>query len=65
MFTLLDFQAVKNGTNTAEERLQIDRDMYLRGRQGYPTGPDESLSERDRDCYMMGYSTSEWEDNRA
>jgi len=41
------------------ERVMKDREMYLKGRNGYPEPPPKGLSKRDRECYMMGYSTSE------
>ena len=55
-------QAIRSGQNTAEERYNRDRHMYQQGRAGYPEDPSESLSERDRACYMMGYSVTEYDE---
>jgi len=61
MFKLQDLKHMRDGTNASEERLQMDRSQYLQGREGYPTAPEDGLTERDRGCYMMGYNVSEWE----
>lgn len=57
---------LRKDNNTSEERFQLDRDMYLKGRRMYPTAPEDALptgfSGRDRGCYMMGYSLSKFED---
>lgn len=64
MFTMQDFKKYKEGTENTEEQLQMDRSMYIKGREGYPTAPEEGLSERATGCYMMGYNVSEWESER-
>lgn len=50
---------IRNGEKASEERYSRDRSMYLKGKSDHPEQPPESLSERDRACYMMGYNTAE------
>lgn len=57
--SLEQLQAIRSGQNVAEDRYISDVAMYQRGRSGYPELPSESLSERDRGCYMMGYNVTE------
>lgn len=69
MFTLEDLANIRSNRNTSEERAQIDRDMYLRGRRMYPTTPEEGLPQgftsRDKGCYMMGYNMTERENGHG
>lgn len=50
---------IREGQKASDDRYSRDRDMYLRGRKGKPESLGESVSERDRACYMMGYNTAE------
>jgi len=64
-FTVNDLTQMRQTSSQREEQARVDRAMYVEGKQGYPTAPNENLSERARDCYMMGYNTSEWESNNV
>lgn len=57
------FSTIKDPEKVSEDRYTRDRDMYLRGRAGYPEQPTQPLSERDSGCYMMGYNLSELENS--
>jgi hypothetical protein len=58
---LESLEQLKPSHQQQQEQHQIDRSMYIKGRDGYPTAPDESLSERARGCYMMGFNVTQWE----
>lgn len=49
-----------NSPTKAAEQAVMDRNWYIRGKEGYPTAPPETLSEgvteRERGCYQMGYN---------
>ena len=62
MIDLEQLARIRTSENASEEQYMDDKHMYLRGRKGYPEPPLNSLSERQRGCYMMGYSMSEFED---
>lgn len=71
MSTLSELLGNKQDDNTVAEQAIIDNSWYVKGKEGYPTAPPEtlpqSLSERHTVMYMMGYNYAEWEryaDNR-
>ena len=58
-YTVDDLKDIHTAKKAIEDRLEIDRSMFIKGREGYPTPPPENLSDRDRECYMMGYNLTE------
>lgn len=64
MIDLNELKTIRDGAMDKESQAQHDRHMYLQGREAYPTLPEDTLPERDRGCYMMGYNVSEWESER-
>jgi len=56
MIDLNELKTIREGVKSSEERYSMDRSMYLKGKQGLDEDLVESLSERDRACYNMGYS---------
>lgn len=65
MFNLESLSKMRDGTMDTMTLEQHDRHMYIQGREGYPTLPEDTLTARERGCYMMGYNVSEWEDSRV
>lgn len=56
---LNQLKELREGKKASEERYSRDRSMYLKGRSGDNEDLVESLSGRDRACYMMGKNTTE------
>ena len=58
---LENLEQLKPSHHQQQEQHQSDRSMYIKGREGYPTAPDKSLSQRATGCYMMGFNATQWE----
>lgn len=65
LVSLEDLEAIRTGSKHSDEQYNRDRHMYQQGRVGYPSSPSESLSERDRGCYMMGFQATMWENGHV
>lgn len=65
MQNLKELLGKNESKNTTEDRCVVDENWYKEGKAGYPTAPPESLpqsvSERHRAMYCMGYNYAEWE----